>query len=59
MNFFIFLAVVLSIYTVMHGLVFWGIHPLLSGSPAARIIAALWMALMIFAPVAVHMLEDR
>lgn len=59
MNFFIFLAVVLSIYTVMHGLVFWGIHPLLAGSPAARIIAALWMALMIFAPVAVHMLEDR
>lgn len=59
MNFLVFLAVVLSIYTIMHGLVFWGIHPLLSGHPPARIIAGLWMALMIFAPVAVHMLEDR
>jgi hypothetical protein len=58
-NFLIFLAVVLSIYTAMHGLVFWGVHPLLSGNIPGRIILGIWMLLMIVAPVAVHMLEDR
>jgi predicted MPP superfamily phosphohydrolase len=58
-NFFIFLAVVLSIYTAMHGLVFWGIYPLFSGHASARIAVGAWMVLMIVAPVAVHMLEDR
>lgn len=59
MNFMIFLAVVLSIYTAMHALVFWGIYPFLSGRPTARIVAVLWMILMIVAPVMVHMLKDR
>lgn len=59
MNFVVFLTVVLSVYTVMHGVVFWGIYPLLSGHGSARVLVCLWMALMIAAPVAVHMLEDR
>lgn len=58
MNFFIFLAVVISIYTAMHGLVFWGIHPLLAGRPTFRAFVLCWMVLMIFAPVAIHLLED-
>ncbi len=58
-NFLIFLAVVLSIYTAMHGLVFWGVHPLLSGNTIGRIILGVWMLLMIVAPVAIHMLEEQ
>ncbi len=59
MSFYLFLLVVLSIYTAMHAVVFWGIHPLLSGHPAGRIVVGIWMAVMIVAPVGVHLLEDR
>jgi uncharacterized protein len=58
-SFIVFLLIVLSIYTAMHCLVYWGIYPLLAGHPVGRIAVALWMALMIFTPVIIHLLEDR
>lgn len=54
----LFVLIFLSIYTGMHALVFWGIHPLLKGHPALPTLTWLWMALMIVAPVLVR-LSDR
>ena len=52
-----FVLVFLSIYTAMHLLVFWGIHPLLAGHPLLPTLNWLWMGLMIFAPLLVRLLD--
>lgn len=47
----------LTIYAAMHALVFWGVHPLLSGHPLLPAITTAWMAMMVFSPVAVRLLD--
>jgi hypothetical protein len=54
----LFLIVVISVYTAMHGIVFWGLYPLLAGWHKAISALLLWMALMIVAPVFVRLLES-
>ena len=54
---FFFLASFLAIYTGMHALVFWGMHPLLSGHRALPTLTGAWMALMILAPLAVRVVD--
>ena len=53
----LFLASFLAIYTGTHAIVFWGMHPLLSGHLALPSLTWEWMALMILAPVAVRVLD--
>lgn len=53
----LFLASFLAIYTGMHALVFWGMHPLLFGHRALPTLTWAWMALMILAPVAVRVVD--
>ena len=45
------------IYAAMHALVFWGVHPLLTGHPLLPALTAGWMALMVVSPVAVRLLD--
>lgn len=58
MGLILFLLTFLSIYAGMHALVFWGMHPLLSGHPALPSLTAAWMGLMIVAPVLVRLLDQ-
>ena len=53
----LFLASFLAIYTCMHALVFWGIHPLFLGHRVLPTLTGVWMALMILAPLAVHVVD--
>ncbi|MCA1797744.1 MAG: metallophosphoesterase, partial [Geobacteraceae bacterium] len=53
----VFLALFLSIYTAMHALVFWGMHPLLKGHRALPTLTWVWMALMLAVPLLVRALE--
>jgi hypothetical protein len=53
----LFFTVVISIYTAMHGVVFWGVSPLVAGWNKVTFSLLLWMALMIIAPFAVRLLE--
>ena len=53
----LFVLTALAIYTAMHLLVFWGIHPLLAGHPLLPTLNWLWMGLMILAPLLVRLLE--
>ena len=53
-----FVLTFLAIYTGMHLLVFWGIHPLLAGHPLLPTLNWLWMGLMILAPVLVRLLDQ-
>ena len=53
----LFLLSFLAIYTGMHVLVFWGVHPLLSGHRALPTLTWAWMIFMILAPVAVRGVE--
>lgn len=53
----LFFTVFISIYTAMHGVVFWGISPLVAGWNKVTFSLLLWMALMIIAPFAVRLLE--
>jgi len=53
----LFLVIFLSIYTAMHALVFWGMHPLLKGHRALPTLTWMWMVLMIMAPLLVRTLE--
>ncbi|OKY74146.1 MAG: hypothetical protein BM485_15150 [Desulfobulbaceae bacterium DB1] len=57
MTLFIFIFV--TLYTVMHGLIFWGVSPLLHGHRRLLIAVCLWMALMIFAPLLIHLLDGN
>jgi len=53
----LFLLSFLAIYSAMHALVFWGVHPLLAGHPWLPGIVAAWMAAMVVAPVCVRLLD--
>ncbi len=53
----LFVLTFLAIYTAMHALVFWGIHPLLAGHPALPGLSWVWMGAMIVAPVVVRLLD--
>ena len=53
----LFFTVVIAIYTALHGVVFWGISPLVAGWNKFTFSLLLWMALMISAPFAVRLLE--
>lgn len=53
----LFVLTFLLIYTAMHALVFWGMHPLLAGHPALPSLAWVWMGAMIVAPVLVRLLD--
>ncbi|MBI5558423.1 MAG: metallophosphoesterase [Deltaproteobacteria bacterium] len=54
-----FLVAALSVYTTMHGLVFWAMYPLFSGHRVLTYAVSLLMSLMITAPVAVRILENE
>jgi predicted MPP superfamily phosphohydrolase len=53
----LFFAVFLSIYALMHLMVWWGIRPLLPTGRALRCGLTAWAAAMIFTPVLVRVLE--
>ena len=53
----LFVLTFLAIYTAMHALVFWGMHPLLAGHPALPSLAWIWMGAMIVAPLIVRLLD--
>ncbi|APG28738.1 hypothetical protein A7E78_13385 [Syntrophotalea acetylenivorans] len=53
----LFVLVFLTIYGLMHALVFWGMHPLLVSHPALPSLVWGWMGLMIVSPVAVRLLD--
>lgn len=53
----LFLLTFLFVYSCMHALVFWGVHPLLKGHWALPTLSWLWMVSMIVAPVLVRLLE--
>jgi len=55
----LFFLVFFAIYTGMHGLVFWGLHPLLKGHPALPTLTWIWMAVMILAPLLVRVSERQ
>jgi predicted MPP superfamily phosphohydrolase len=46
-----------AVYIGMHALVFWGMHPLLSGHRALPTLTWVWMALMILAPLTVRAID--
>ena len=52
-----FVLIFLTIYGLMHALVFWGMHPLLSNHPALPTLVWCWMGLMIVAPILVRVLD--
>ncbi len=54
---YLFVVVALSVYTLMHLVVYWGVKPLLAGHWAASPVVLAIFALMILSPVAVRMLE--
>ncbi|NLC70596.1 MAG: metallophosphoesterase [Desulfuromonadaceae bacterium] len=53
----LFFIVFILVYLSMHGVVFWGIHPLLKGHPALPTLAWIWMGAMILAPISIRFLE--
>ncbi len=53
----IFLFLFLAIYSSLHVLVFWGLHPLLKGHPALPTLTWIWMTGMIAAPLLVRVSE--
>jgi len=53
----LFIVVFLTLYTFMHLLVFWGVHPLLSGHPALPTLTLIWMGGMLVAPIVVRLLD--
>jgi len=53
----LFVLSFLAIYTGMHVLLFWGLHPLLRGHPALPTLTWAWMGLMIVAPVMVRIFD--
>lgn len=55
----VFLLIFLSIYTGMHALAFWGVHPLLKEHPALPTLTWLWMGLMLIAPLLVRQLDHH
>jgi uncharacterized protein len=53
----LFLAIFLTVYAGMHVLVFWGARPLLPSRWRFHLLLALVMALMVFSPLLVRVLE--
>ncbi len=53
----LFLAVFLTVYGLMHALVFWGMHPLLTSHPALPGLVWVWMGLMIASPMLIRFLD--
>jgi predicted MPP superfamily phosphohydrolase len=53
----LFLLTFLALYSAMHALVFWGIYPLLTGHRALPVLVAIWMGIMVVAPVLVRLLD--
>lgn len=53
----LFVLSFLIVYGLMHALVFWGMHPLLSNHPALPTLTGCWMGLMTVAPVLVRVLD--
>jgi len=50
----LFLVMFLTLFGGMHALVFWGLHPLLTGHPALPTLTWIWMSGMIIAPLLVR-----
>ena len=55
----IFILIFLSLYAGLHAVVLWGIMPLIKGRLIATILCCVWMAIMIFSPIAVRVLEHQ
>ncbi len=53
----LFVLVFLTVYGLMHALVFWGMHPLLASHPLLPSLVWFWMGLMIGSPVVVRLLD--
>jgi predicted MPP superfamily phosphohydrolase len=53
----LFVLVFLTVYGLMHALVFWGMHPLLASHPILPSLTWCWMGLMIGSPVVVQLLD--
>ncbi len=52
-----FAVIFLSIYSLMHILVFWGFHPLLKGHSALLTLTGIWMGAMILSPVLIRLFD--
>jgi predicted MPP superfamily phosphohydrolase len=57
MGMLLFVLVFLTIYGLMHALVFWGMHPLLASHPVLPSLVWCWMGLMIGSPLLVRFLD--
>ncbi len=55
----LFFLLFFTLYTGMHCLVFWGLHPLLKGHPALPTLTWIWMGSMILAPLLVRVSERQ
>ncbi|NLV24751.1 MAG: metallophosphoesterase [Deltaproteobacteria bacterium] len=53
----LFFIIFILIYLSMHGVVFWGIHPLLKGHSALPTLTWLWMGAMVLTPLSIRFLE--
>ena len=55
----LFLLIFLIVYSAIHGLVYWGLRPLLKGHPALPTLVVIWMIVMIVSPVLVRVAERQ
>ncbi len=53
----LFILTFVAVYGLMHALVFWGMHPLLSSHTALPSLIWGWMGLMILAPLVIRLLD--
>jgi predicted MPP superfamily phosphohydrolase len=53
------LLIFLFVYGSMHGLVYWGLRPLLKGHPALPTLVILWMSGMVITPIFVRLAEHQ
>ncbi|MFV0436793.1 MAG: metallophosphoesterase [Desulfopila sp.] len=55
----LFLLIFLVIYSAIHGLVYWGLRPLLKGHAALPTLMIIWMVVMVVAPLLVRLCERQ
>ncbi|MFH1217315.1 MAG: metallophosphoesterase [Pseudomonadota bacterium] len=55
----LFVIIFITIYTLMHAMVFWGVSPLLHGHRLLTVAIIVWMFFMISAPILIHVLDGN
>ncbi len=55
----LFLVIFLSVYALMHSVIFWGVYPLLRRRKTSMIFTLLFFAAMLFTPIFVRIMEHK